>query len=88
MDFATVILEALESERFREWYEGEERDIIELDSDFVNYVRGDEGCKSREEILKDIKELFIDGRIESDLIDLCEDNEVMKTAIKEYFKGD
>lgn len=56
MSIAETILHGLESESFRKWYEGPE--ILDQDSAFANYIRGDEGCKSREEILEDIKRIF------------------------------
>ena len=53
-----IILKGLESQDFKEWYEGEELEDHIIDSPFMNYVRGDPDCKSREEILADIKGIF------------------------------
>jgi len=47
-----VILDALEREDFFQWHE----------NDFKEYVEGGDGCKTKEEILKDIDWLFLKKR--------------------------
>ena len=48
-DTAELILNGLEKEEFKVWHD---------DGVFIDYIEGGEDCKTREEILEDIKQLF------------------------------
>ncbi len=42
------ILNVMSGSMFEKWY----------DKDFIDYIEGTDGCKSRQEILEDIKNVF------------------------------
>lgn len=52
-DALKSILNKIESQSFKDWY----------DNDFTDYIQGDEDGKTREEILEDLKSLFEKGYI-------------------------